>query len=89
MGNAKGKIARLHASAEKSVGRTYLRLDLPPAVKGPKDGYFFIETTQSNYNALYSLALAAAINRYAVAVQTEKEITADAQAKVASLIVDW
>ena len=86
---AKGKVKRLYPSYETTKGKTYIRLELPASVVAPKDGYFFIETSHPNYNALYSLALVAAVNRYELAIRTAQDISNQDYAKVEYMVVDW
>ena len=50
-----GQVERIYAWR----GTTYIRLGGIPANVTPKDGYFKLLQTHSNYNALYSLALVA------------------------------
>jgi hypothetical protein len=54
---AKGKVSRLYVRAEA----TNIRLEIPQEEQ-PLENYFKLETTHPNYNALYSLALSAAVN---------------------------
>lgn len=87
--HAKGKVTRLYPSYEATNGKTYIRLELPAATVAPKDGYFYIETSHPNYNALYSLALVAAVNRYELTVRTAQDISTQNHAKVEYMVVDW
>ena len=77
-----GKVARLYVTG----GRTYIRLH--GGLK-PKYGYFRLDKTHSNYNALYSLALSAAINRYPLQIRTKARITGTNFADVQYMVVDW
>jgi hypothetical protein len=67
---ASGRVSRMFPREEL----TYISLEgLDPGVT-PKDGYFLLRKNHPNYNALYSLALVAAVNRYPtieVFVETE------------------
>lgn len=49
-----------------------IRLKDPQYV--PKDEYFRLPISHPNYNALFSLALVAAVNRYKIYIITEKDI---------------
>lgn len=86
---AVGKVKRLYPSYETTKGKTFIQLELPASAAIPKDGYFFIETSHPNYNALYSLALAAAVNRYELSIRTTADISNQAHAKVEYMVVDW
>jgi len=86
---AKGKVKRLYPSYETTKGKTFIRLELPASAAAPKDGYFFIETSHPNYNALYSLALVAAVNRYQLEVRTAEDISNRDYGKVEYMVVDW
>jgi hypothetical protein len=70
--------------------RTQVRLDIED---GPKDGYFNLSLDDPNhgkyYNALYSMALAAAVNRLPLTIRTQAEITSAEEATVREMIVDW
>ena len=79
---AKGRVTRIYATG----GRTYIRLDAGPK---PKYGYFRLDQTHTNYNALYSLALSAAINRNRLQIRTKSNITASEIAVVGYMVVDW
>jgi hypothetical protein len=71
-----------------TIGLVYIRLDVPSALQ-PKDGYFALKQTHTNYNALYSLALVAAVNGYDLQIRTEADITPTAYADVRYMVVDW
>ncbi len=77
-----GKVARMYATG----GQTYIRLH--GGLK-PKYGYFRLSMTHSNYNALYSLLLSAAINRYNLRIRTTSDIVPTAIADVQYFVVDW
>jgi hypothetical protein len=80
-----GKVDRIYAR----TGGVNIRLADLPASSRPKDGYFLIKQTHENYEALYSLAYTAAVNRYDLQVRTVGEISSAAQATVSYLVVDW
>jgi hypothetical protein len=52
-------------------------------------GYFVIQKTHENYNALYSLALVAATNGYSITVKTVGDINQNEPATVGYMFVDW
>jgi hypothetical protein len=82
---ATGRVSRIYATE----GITYFRLaDIPPELT-PQDGYFGLEQTHPNYNALYSLGLVAAVNRYNLSIRTHGEITPTETARVGYMVVDW
>ncbi len=87
--HAKGKVKRIYATYETTDARTFIALELPAATPAPKDGYFVLEARHPNYNALYSLALAAAVNRYDLTIRAAAEITSEAHAPVEYMVVDW
>lgn len=81
---ATGKVIRLSPRSHT----TFIRLDIDPKAR-PKDGFFELKLDNKNYNALYSLALAAAVNRLPITIRTVAEIVADAFAEVQYMVVDW
>lgn len=81
---ARGKVTRLYVRSE----RTNIRLEIP-ANEQPLESYFSLELTHPNYNALYSLALSAAVNGYALLIRTTGEITSTAAANVEYMVIDW
>jgi hypothetical protein len=81
---ASGAVTRLYVS--KDV--THIRLQIPEAEQ-PKDNYFHLRQSHSNYNALYSLALSAAINGYTLSIRTVGEISPTQDANVHYMYVDW
>ena len=82
--SAKGKVSRLSAHTDA----TYIQLDteLPD---GPKNGYFELKLDNQNYKALYSLALAAAVNRLTLSIRTVGEITPTDWAIVDYMLIVW
>jgi hypothetical protein len=80
-----GRVSRLYATGSA----TYIRLADLPLEHTPQNGYFRLEQTHSNYNALYSLALSAAVNRYELQIRTVDEISPNETAEVQYLVVDW
>jgi uncharacterized delta-60 repeat protein len=82
---ARGKVKRIYPD-ESFV---YIRLaGITPNVT-PKDGYFRLDKNHPNYASLYSLALVAAVNRYALVVQTTGEITSLAYGEVREILIDY
>jgi hypothetical protein len=83
--NVTGKVSRLFT---RSIG-TSIRLHVPSGTVLPLDGYFNLRLTHPNYNALYSLALAAAVNGYDLKVRASAEINPAEEADVSYLVVNW
>ena len=79
------KVAQLYVDN----GHCYITLQGIP--NPPKDGLFNLPQSHANYNALYSLALAAAVNGYTLGIRTVGEIEAhpDEYPEVTYLVVDW
>ena len=67
-----------------------IMLDNDPTI-GPKDNVFRLELNHGNYNALYSLALAAAANRWPLRIRIagNGEIDPGVEATIATLGVAW
>lgn len=78
-----GKVARLYVT----TGHCYIRLT--GVTDLPLDGYFDLRQSHENYNALYSLALAAAINKYDLEIRTIGEIDSSNFAGVDYMVIDW
>jgi hypothetical protein len=83
-----GKVARLYVTQVDSGGVTFIRLQIP-GNEQPRDGYFQLNQSHPNYNALYSLALSAAINGYQLSIRTQADITPTEFAVVRYMVVDW
>ena len=84
-----GRVTRLYVTRSSSnQGITFIRLGIPTSDQ-PKDGYFQLNQSHANYNALYSLALSAAINGYKLRIRTESDITPTEYATVRYMTVDW
>lgn len=83
---ATGKITRLYANRHG----TFIQLDVDPA-NAPKDTYFRLQSEHSNYNGIYSLALAAAANRWPITIRIEGDgpINPDIEANISYVNVDW
>jgi hypothetical protein len=87
--NATGKVKRLYVTYGASGrGLTFVRLEIP-ATEQPKESYFRLDQNHPNYNALYSLALSAAINGYRLRIRTEGEIVPTETPTVRYMVVDW
>jgi hypothetical protein len=80
----KGRVKRLYVRD----GRVWVRVDIP-ASEQPKENEFRLDQTHGNYNALYSLALSAAINGHRLQIKTVDEITAGSIAVVDYMVVDY
>ena len=83
--HARGQVSRIYTTG----GYTYYRLAGLPANLTPKNHYFRLAQTHSNYNALYSLALVAAVNRYRLWIRTNTDIDPNQIATVRYMVVDW
>ena len=83
---ATGKITRLYTNRHG----TFVRLDIPPET-APKEEYFKLSKDHANYSGLYSLALAAAANRWSITVRIEGDgqIDPNQDAYVSYFNVDW
>jgi hypothetical protein len=81
---ATGNVTRLFVRSEGVNIRLQVSAELAPL-----DGYFSLELSHANYQALYSLALAAAMNGYPLTIRTRNEITPDEIAIVEYMVVDW
>ncbi len=81
---ATGRVSRLSVRSHT----TFIRLDTD-LEEGPKDGYFELKLDNKNYNALYSLALAAAVNQLPLTIRTVGEIVTNETAVVQYMNIDW
>ena len=84
---ATGKVSRFYVSEHACRIRL---ADLPSDDK-PADGYFLLPRNHYNYNALYSLALAAATNRLDLSIRIVAE-EIDPRVKspeIDYMYVDW
>ena len=79
-----GKVERLYVTE----GRTWVRLKIPVAQQ-PLENYFELLQSHDNYNALYSLALAAAVNGYELLIRTHGDVQPGANARVRYMTVTW
>jgi hypothetical protein len=80
---ATGKVRRLYVHKNG----TSIRLDIPKSEQ-PEDRYFHLKRDHANYDALYSLALAAAVNRLDISVKTQGKTTVK-PAWISYMYVDW
>jgi len=78
----KGAITRLYTNTEGC----YIQTTGTPA---PKHEYYQLLLTHPNYNALYSLALSAAVNKMEMTVRTVDPIDTNEIAQVSYLSVDF
>jgi hypothetical protein len=67
---------------------TFISLDLPAAAQ-PEGGQFVLPVAHDNYNAIYSLALASAVNRYTVRIRTTADIDPGDRGEVEYFWVKW
>jgi|GEM_PF-1726224 len=83
---ATGKVIRLFTHRTG----TNIRLDIESAT-APKDTYFRLRLDHPNYNALYSLALAAAANRWPLRIRIDGDVPINRVelAVVMYFTVDW
>lgn len=79
-----GKVQRLYVTADQ----TYVRLGIP-ASEQPLESYFTLQQSHVNYNALYSLALSAAINGYNLTIRTAGDVSPGEEARVRYMVVNW
>jgi hypothetical protein len=82
---ARGRILRI----TPRQAATFIRLELDSQDPRPKDDYFELALEHKNYNSLYSLVLAAAVNRWPITVVATDEITSSREARVGYINVDW
>jgi len=81
-----GRVERLYVTE----GVTNIRLRGIPVSEQPAENYFRLQQGHPNYNALYSLALAAAINGYELHIRVRGgDLTPGEEARVHYLFVDW
>ncbi|MCW5983563.1 MAG: hypothetical protein KIT09_36065 [Bryobacteraceae bacterium] len=83
--SATGKVSRIYPSTRG----TAIRLHVPEGTPVPLFGYFNLRQTHPNYNALYSLALVAAVNRYNLRIRATTEIDPTVEADVSYMVIDW
>ena len=80
-----GTVSRLYPNSQGC----YIRLSGIAASATPRYGYFNLKLTHANYDALYSLILAAAINGYKLGIRTNSTITSRSYAEVSYVTVNW
>jgi len=81
---ANGLVTRLYPP-----NKSWLNFRISDDTVVPKDGYFQVSQSHANYKEIYSLLLAAAINRLTVHVATTKAVTTTSYADVDYVWVDW
>jgi hypothetical protein len=83
---ATGQVSRIYANKSGA----FIRLaGLPPEDTPGGEHYFELRVGHPNYNALYSLLLVAAANRYNLRIRTDSDINSGANAVVNYFVVDW
>lgn len=83
---ATGLVSRIYANTSGA----FIRLaGLPPGDTPGGEHYFELRKGHPNYNALYSLVLVAAANRYNLRIRTNNDISPASNAVVNYLVVDW
>jgi len=78
-----GEVSMIYPSKDAC----YIRLKDPQYV--PRDDFFMLPLSHPNYNALYSLAVVAAVNRYTLSIRTVTEITDTEYPKISYMTVSW
>lgn len=78
----KGKINRIYPRSDGCC----VRLENPEYI--PENGYFFLSLGHANYNAIYSLMVAAAVNHYTLNIRTIKDIVGTEEAEIGYIWVD-
>lgn len=81
-----GKVVQVTVDREG----TFLRLDNPPE-EGPKDNRWLLSVDHANYNALFSLVVAAAAGRWTLTVRVagDGQIDTTQLASVKSIDASW
>lgn len=79
-----GRVERLYVTE----GRTFVRLRIP-VDQQPLENYFELRQSHVNYNALYSLALAAAINGYVLLIRTIGDVAPGEAAPVRYMTITF
>ena len=82
--NFAGRVSRMYVRRDG----LFVRLDIPEDEQ-PLDNYFRLPLAHPNYNALYSIVLAASINRYNLWIRTTVDIDPGERAEVEYMVVDW
>ena len=82
---ANGKVSQIYVADKIAL----FRLSGLPTASAPRNNNFELRKSDQNYNALYSLALSAAINRYDLSVETTKAMDAKENAVVKTMWVNW
>jgi hypothetical protein len=83
---ATGRITELYVAQDMCA----IILDIP-AAEAPNNGFFSLPLNTPNYNAMYSLILAAAANRWPLKIRVSGNapITPALNAIVEYVVVDW
>lgn len=82
--NFEGRVQRLYSDKEW----TKIRIDIPAADQ-PADNYFTLNRDHANYNALFSMALSAAINGNVLLIRTFGDINPGEPGNVRYLVIDY
>ena len=81
-----GRVNRIYPNLGDGVR---IRLSGIPAEDTPSDGYFPLQDAHPNYNALYSLALVAAVNKYNLTIRIQGPTDVDIDPSVPSPPVSY
>lgn len=81
-----GQVSNIWVNAD---GDAVVKLAGLSGTSAPRNSNFNIKRNYRNFNALYSLALSAAINRYNLVILTTKSIKSTENGIVKELWVDW
>ncbi len=84
----KGRVKKLYPSHQGC----FVAIEYLPEFESkprPEDNYFEIKLSHPNYNSLYSLAVAAAVNHYVLSIGTRVSISPTTNTEVWYLVVDW
>ncbi|MDG1102770.1 MAG: hypothetical protein P8N75_05250 [Ascidiaceihabitans sp.] len=83
-GSSSGVITRIYTDTV----RTTFRLNGKDG-SVPKNGYYELALTHPNYNALFSLGLAAAVNKTSVRIRTDDALNANEHGIVTYIVADY
>lgn len=83
--NNYGKIARIYVAGEG----TYVRLKGGQTAMNPKDGYYLLGISHSNYQSLFALVLACAQQGREIHIRTEDNLNSAGSAVAAYVTVDY
>jgi hypothetical protein len=83
--SVKGTINRLYTDA----GGCFISLNQAPGTPVPKDGYYRLELSHSNYASLYAFLLSAIAWSNSITVRVEKDIDSSEHAIIRYLVADF